>query len=79
MRDGWIAHHASLLILEQKALEKRYRILSDEHLMMNIGEYALSAESPSPFLPVESLISREHAKWVSSRERAEKEQKKAGV
>jgi len=57
LREGWIAHHASLLIIEQKAFDKKYRILSDEHLTMKIGEYGLSAESPSTFLPVESLIS----------------------
>jgi methylenetetrahydrofolate reductase (NADPH) len=56
LREGWIAHHASLLILEQKASDNKYRILSDEQLTMKIGEYALSAESPSAFLPAESLI-----------------------
>ena len=44
------------------------------------GPY-LDAENPDALLAerVESLISREHAKWVSSREKAKKELGKAGT
>jgi methylenetetrahydrofolate reductase (NADPH) len=58
LREGWISHHASLLVVEKKAVEKKYRILSDENLMMGIGEYALLARSSSAFLPLDSLIPR---------------------
>jgi len=58
LREGWIAHHASLLVVEQKAPENRYRILSDENLIMGIGEYALLEGSSSTFLPLEYLIPR---------------------
>jgi len=45
--------------------------------MAKAGPY-VTAQSPDALLAerIESLISREHAKWVSTREQAEKEQKK---
>ncbi len=56
LREGWISHHASLLVVERKAIENKYRILSDENLMMGIGGYALSAGSSSAFLELHDFI-----------------------
>jgi methylenetetrahydrofolate reductase (NADPH) len=58
LRDGWISHHASLLIVEFNDSEKNFRILSDENLSMSIGEYAYATGSASPRLPTEYLIPR---------------------
>ncbi len=58
LREGWISHHASLLIVELNIPQNTFRILSDEHLRMGIGDYAFVAGSPSPFLPVGYLLPR---------------------
>ena len=58
LRDGWISHHASLLIVEFNDSEKTFRILSDENLNMSIGEYAFSTGAASPLLPTEYLVPR---------------------
>jgi len=58
LREGWIAHHASLLVVEQKGREDAYRILSDENLMMGIGGYAFLVGAQSRYLPMEYLIPR---------------------
>jgi methylenetetrahydrofolate reductase (NADPH) len=56
LREGWISHHASVLILENKESENAFRILSDENLSTSIGDYSFWTPMPSPFLPVENLI-----------------------
>jgi methylenetetrahydrofolate reductase (NADPH) len=55
LRDGWISHHASVLIVEFKESGNAFRMLSDENLIMSIGENAFSPGSASPFLQVEDL------------------------
>jgi methylenetetrahydrofolate reductase (NADPH) len=57
LREGWISHHASMLIVELNHARNAFRILSDENLTMSIGEYTFSMGSASPFLPFESLVS----------------------
>ncbi len=52
----------------------------DKYLWLaKAGPYA-NADTPDTLLAerVESLISREHAKWVSARDQIEKDQKKSG-
>jgi methylenetetrahydrofolate reductase (NADPH) len=56
LRESWIAHHASLLIVEFKESGQACRILSEENLTTGIGEYALMKGEPGPFLPIEDLI-----------------------
>jgi methylenetetrahydrofolate reductase (NADPH) len=56
LREGWISHHASMLILEHKESENAFRILSDENLSTGIGDYSFWTPLPSPFLPIENLI-----------------------
>jgi methylenetetrahydrofolate reductase (NADPH) len=56
LRDSWIAHHASLLIVELGEAENSFRILSDENLTKGIGEYAFLTGTPSAFLPIEDFI-----------------------
>ncbi len=56
LREGWISHHASLLVVELDISENTCRILADEHLRMGIGDYAFVAGSPSQFQPAEYLL-----------------------
>jgi methylenetetrahydrofolate reductase (NADPH) len=56
LREGWISHHASILIVERNAAENSARILSDENLSMSIGGMAFAAGSVSPTLPAEQLV-----------------------
>ncbi len=58
LRDGWISHHASLLVVELDTYANTHRIMSDENLTMGIGEYFFLAGSTSPFLPAEYLVPR---------------------
>jgi methylenetetrahydrofolate reductase (NADPH) len=58
LREGWISRHASLLVVELNAYKNTHRILSDEHLVMGIGEYALLTGSHSPLLAAEHLLPR---------------------
>jgi methylenetetrahydrofolate reductase (NADPH) len=55
LREGWIAHHATLLLVELNVSENSCRVLSDENLKMGIGEYAFLSGSSSPSLPIEDL------------------------
>jgi methylenetetrahydrofolate reductase (NADPH) len=55
LREGWISHHASLLIIEINDRENTFRVLSEENLSMNIGEHAILQGPGSPFLPAESF------------------------
>ena len=56
LREGWISHHASTLIIERNDTANTFRILSDENLSMSIGEHAFSTGLPSPFQPAENLV-----------------------
>jgi hypothetical protein len=56
LREGWISHHASILIVERNAAENSARILSDENLSMSIGGMAFAAGSVSPTLPAGQLV-----------------------
>ena len=56
LREGWISHHASLLIVEKNDSDETYRILGDENLTVSIGEYSFGATAPAPFLPVGPFI-----------------------
>ena len=58
LRDGWISHHASLLIVDINDLENTFRILGEENLTMSIGEYAFWPGPAVPFLPAEHLLPR---------------------
>jgi methylenetetrahydrofolate reductase (NADPH) len=58
LREGWISHHASLLVVEFNASKNTYRILGDENLTMRIGEYAFSAGSAGALLPAEHFLPR---------------------
>jgi methylenetetrahydrofolate reductase (NADPH) len=58
LREGWISHHASLLVIELNPYENTHRILSEEHVTMGIGEYAFVTGPSSPLLPAESLLPR---------------------
>src|SRR5512136_2359966 len=58
LRDGWISHHASTLIVEFNELENTFRILSDENLTMSIGDHAFWAGSASQFMPADKLVPR---------------------
>jgi methylenetetrahydrofolate reductase (NADPH) len=58
LREGWISHHASLLVVELNTYKNTHRILSDEHLTMGIGEYGFVTGSLSPLLSAEQLVPR---------------------
>ena len=58
LRDGWISHHASLLIVETNDSENTFRILGEENLTMSIGEYAFWSGPATPFLPAEHFLPR---------------------
>ena len=51
LREGWISHHASLLVVELNTSEDSHRILSDENLAVGIGEYTFLTGATSPLLP----------------------------
>jgi methylenetetrahydrofolate reductase (NADPH) len=56
LREGWISHHASLLVVEINVHQNTFRIVSDDNLMMGIGGLPFLAESAGPFLPMENLL-----------------------
>ena len=58
LHDGWISHHASLLIVETNDSENTFRILGEENLTMSIGEYAFWSRPAAPFLPAEYFLPR---------------------
>jgi len=58
LKKDWIAHHASLLIVEQRIAEGTYRILSDENVVTGIGEFRFPDGSTGTFLPREVFDSR---------------------
>jgi methylenetetrahydrofolate reductase (NADPH) len=56
LREGWISHHASLLVIEFNTAENTHRILSDENLEMRIGDHAFLKGTAGAFLPAERLL-----------------------
>jgi methylenetetrahydrofolate reductase (NADPH) len=56
LREGWISHHASLVIAEFNDAENTFRLLSDEDLTMGIGGYAFLGGPGSPFQPLHDFI-----------------------
>jgi methylenetetrahydrofolate reductase (NADPH) len=58
LREGWISHHASLLIVELNHADNSHRILGDENLAMSIGNYGLCKGSIGEFQPLEYLVPR---------------------
>jgi methylenetetrahydrofolate reductase (NADPH) len=56
IREGWISHHASLLIVEMNAAENSCRILSDENLATRIGEHSLLEGEAGLAFPAEHLV-----------------------
>jgi methylenetetrahydrofolate reductase (NADPH) len=57
LREGWISHHASLLIVELNTPERSFRILSDENLTAGIGKYTFLEGAESQFIPQEQILS----------------------
>jgi methylenetetrahydrofolate reductase (NADPH) len=57
LKEGWISHHASMLIIELKTRENTFRILSDETRIMETGAYA-SMGSAGLFQPMQNLLPR---------------------
>lgn len=58
LRDGWISHHASILIVELNEIENTHRILGDEHLKKGIGNYYIQEGLECPFQPAGALFSK---------------------
>lgn len=58
LREGWISHHASLLIVETNNQDKTFRILGEENLALSIGGYDFWPAPPAPFLPAELFLPR---------------------
>jgi len=58
LREGWISHHASLLVVELNTSEDSHRILSDDSLMVGIGEFNFLAGVINPLLPAGHLLPR---------------------
>jgi methylenetetrahydrofolate reductase (NADPH) len=58
LREGWISHHASLLIVETNDSDTTFRILGEENLTMSIGDYTFRTSPPAPFQPAEHFIPR---------------------
>ncbi|MEJ2245270.1 MAG: methylenetetrahydrofolate reductase, partial [Acidobacteriota bacterium] len=56
LQEGWISHHASLLVVEYNENKNTYRILSDESLSVDIGEYSLLKGATAPLIPADSLL-----------------------
>jgi hypothetical protein len=58
LREGWISHHASILVVELNTSRDTQRILTDENLVVGIGEYTFLAGATSPLLPTEYFLPR---------------------
>lgn len=58
LKEGWISHHASILVIEFEMPRNSYRILSDENVTMELGGRGFITGTASPFLP-EADLSRE--------------------
>ncbi len=58
LREGWISRHASVIVVELNEIENTHRILSDENLKTDIGNYPLSEGSEYPFRTAGALLPR---------------------
>ncbi len=56
LREGWISHHASLLIVESDPSGSAFRILGDENLTMGVGDFTFLAGTAGTFLAAENLL-----------------------
>jgi methylenetetrahydrofolate reductase (NADPH) len=51
LRDGWISHHAALLIIDYRAAEDTYRILNEETIVSGAGGSFPLSQPAALFLP----------------------------
>ncbi len=58
LREGWISRHSSVLVVELNTADQANRILSDENLVVGIGEYQYLAGATCPLFPTELLLPR---------------------
>ncbi len=58
LRENWISHHASLVIIEINDRENTYKILSDENMSRSIGNHVFSEGAAGSFLPAEPFVSK---------------------
>ena len=56
LREGWISHHASLLVIERDSGGSMYRILSDESLITGAGRQASLKSSAAPLKSADQLL-----------------------
>ena len=56
LREGWISHHASILLIERRAAENTYRIWTEEDLPGGAGGSAALKSSERPFQPSGQLL-----------------------
>jgi len=71
LREGWISHHSSLLVVEAKTAENSYRIVGDESPIVGISGYELWKDSAAPFQPLKQFLP--HMKEAIARKLKEKE------
>jgi methylenetetrahydrofolate reductase (NADPH) len=58
LREGWISHHASILLIEQDVYDDTCRIVSDEHLTTEIGGHLFQEGTVARPFPAADLASR---------------------
>ena len=58
LREGWISRHASLLVVELDTESGHSRVLSEENLVLGIGEYTFMAGETSPMLSSDNFLVR---------------------
>ncbi len=58
LQQGWISHHAALLVLERDLAGNTHRVLGDENLDLRLGGHALASGGENPFLPIDPLVAR---------------------
>lgn len=58
LREGWISHHSSLLLVETDASQNTCRVLTEKDLRIGIADYELTGASADLQLPAEQLIAR---------------------
>ena len=56
LQQGWISHHAALLVLERNLADNTHRVLGDENLDLRLGGHVLASGAESPFLPIDPLV-----------------------
>jgi len=56
LREGWVSHHASLLLVDADESGRTCRILGEENVTLSIGEHDFWSAPPAPALAADEVL-----------------------